>query len=121
MYHWYIKTFRKYINVKNEDIRKKLRKETTKEEKILWGYLRVSGLGFKFRRQQSIGNYVVDFCCPKRKLIIELDGSQHLDNQEYDENRTSFLESLDYKVLRFWNNDIHKNIDGVVMRIKEYL
>ncbi len=68
----------------------------------------------QFRRQHAIGNYVVDFCAPREKLIIELDGSQHLEQEEYDAERTAFLESKGYKVLRFWNNDVEKDIDTVL-------
>ena len=70
--------------------------------------------GVHFRRQYAVGNYVVDFCAPRRKLIIEVDGSQHIERQEYDSERTEFLESLGYQVLRFWNNEIMNNIDAVV-------
>lgn len=67
-----------------------------------------------FRSQHAIGNYIVDFCAPRRKLIIELDGSQHLEQQEYDAERTAFLKSKGYKVLRFWNNDVMNNMDAVL-------
>ena len=67
-----------------------------------------------FRNQHAIGNYIVDFCAPRRKLIIELDGSQQLDQKEYDEERTKYLELRGYKVLRFWNNDVMSNIDDVL-------
>lgn len=68
----------------------------------------------QFRRQHAIGNYIVDFCSPRRKLIIEVDGSQHLELEEYDSERTKFLESKGYRVLRFWNNEILKDIDSVL-------
>lgn len=61
---------------------------------------------------------MVDFCAPRCKLIIELDGSQHLEQEEYDAQRTEFLESRGYKVLRFWNNDVLKNIDDVIREIQ---
>ena len=64
-----------------------------------------------------IGNYIVDFCAPRKKLIIELDGSQHIDQKEYDQERTMYLESRGYRVLRFWNNDVMKNIDEVLKAI----
>lgn len=67
-----------------------------------------------FRKQHAIGNYIVDFCAPRRKLIIELDGSQHLEQQSYDIERTEFLKSKGYQVLRFWNNDVMNNIDSVL-------
>ena len=70
--------------------------------------------GMKFRRQHAIGNYIVDFCAIKQKLIIELDGSQHLEQEEYDHERTAYLESQGYKVIRFWNNDVMNDIHGVL-------
>jgi len=61
--------------------------------------------------------YIPDFCSPKAKLIIEMDGSQHLEQQEYDEERTKYLESQGYKVIRFWNNDVMKDIESVIRAI----
>ena len=81
-----------------------LRKELTPDEKKLWAYLRRDKLnGVSFRRQHAIGNYIVDFVSIKRKLIIELDGSQHLEQAEYDAERSKYFESQGYKVVRFWN------------------
>ena len=94
-----------------------LRKNMTPAEKKLWAYLERSQLGLRFRRQHAIGNFIVDFCCIKKKIIIELDGSQHLDMQEYDEDRTKYLESRGYRVIRFWNNDVMKDIEGVILAI----
>lgn len=73
--------------------------------------------GVRFRRQHAIGNYVVDLCAPRKKLIIELDGSQHLKQQEYDARRTGYLESRGYRVIRFWNNEVIHNIEGVLLAI----
>jgi very-short-patch-repair endonuclease len=95
----------------------KLRKESTLAECKLWVYLRNDELGVSFRRQHAIGQYIADFCSPKAKLIIELDGSQHLEQEEYDSERTKFLESHGYKVLRFWNNDVMNHIDAVIHAI----
>jgi very-short-patch-repair endonuclease len=79
-----------------------LRRQTTPAERKLWLYLRLMREdGVRFRRQHAIGNYVVDFCAPPKKLIIELDGSQHLEQEEYDAERTGYLESQGYHVLRF--------------------
>ncbi|MBV6401323.1 MAG: hypothetical protein CNIPEHKO_01622 [Anaerolineales bacterium] len=94
-----------------------LRKELTPTERKLWAYLRGDKLGVNFRRQHAIGNFIPDFVCIEKKLIIELDGSQHLEQEEYDEERTKYFESLDYKVIRFWNNDVTKNMDGVIRSI----
>ena len=94
---------------------KDLRRNQTEAEAKLWSHLRNHQLkDIGFRRQHAIGNYVVDFCAPRRKLIIELDGSQHLEQEEYDTERTAFLESQGYKVIRFWNNQVMKDIQGVI-------
>ena len=76
-----------------------------------------------FKRQHPIGNYIVDFVCLEKKLIIEIDGGQHneVDNIEYDRARTDFLETKGYHVIRFWNSDIDKNIEGVFLEIDKYL
>jgi very-short-patch-repair endonuclease len=73
--------------------------------------------GVQFRRQHTIGKYIVDFCSPRRKLIIELDGSQHLDQAEYDLERTQYLEAKGYRVLRFWNKDIMNDIETALNTI----
>ena len=81
---------------------KQMRQEMTDAEKGLWQYLRAHRLnGYKFRRQQPIGTYIVDFVCTQPKLIIEADGSQHQTQQDYDENRSAYLNSLGFTVLRF--------------------
>ena len=93
-----------------------LRKNSTKQELILWKLLRNDGMkNLKFKRQYPIGNYIVDFICKEKWLIIELDGGQHNepDNILYDEERTNYLNSRGYRVLRFWNTDIDKNLKGV--------
>lgn len=92
-----------------------LRKEPTPAERKLWAVIRNDQLGVNFRRQHAIGNYIPDFVCIEKKLIIELDGSQHLEKEEYDNERTKYLESLGYKVIRFWNNDVMNNVDGVIL------
>ncbi len=74
-------------------------------------------LGINFRRQHAVGNYIPDFVCIEKELIIELDWSQHLEQEEYDQERTKYLESLGYKVIRFWNNDVINNIDSVILAI----
>ena len=94
---------------------KQLHRNMTEAEAKLWKHLRANRMGdVHFRNQHAIGNYIVDFCSPRRKLIIELDGSQHLEQQEYDEERTGFLKSKGYTVLRFWNNDVMNNIESVL-------
>jgi very-short-patch-repair endonuclease len=97
---------------------KQLRRNQTEAEAKLWSRLRNHQLkSIGFRRQHAIGNYVVDFCAPRQKLIIELDGSQHLEQEEYDVERTTFLESKGYCVLRFWNDQVIKDIDSVLLKI----
>ena len=94
-----------------------LRKESTPAERKLWSRIRNDQLGVTFRRQHAVGNYIPDFCSPKAKLIIELDGSQHLEQEKYDQERTKYLESLGYKVIRFWNNDVMNKIEEVILAI----
>ncbi len=101
--------------------RKELRNNSTYEEIILWQYLKGGKLGFKFRRQQSIGPYIVDFCCVLERIIIELDGEYHIDNKAYDEVRTEFLEQAGFIVLRFWNNEVRENINRVILIISNKL
>jgi very-short-patch-repair endonuclease len=98
------------------------RQHSTQAEAKLWAYLRAHRLGgVHFRRQHVIGNYIVDFCAPRKMLIIELDGSQHLDNEKHDKERTAFLSSKGYRVLRFWNNEAIENINGVIIIIEQAL
>ena len=100
---------------------KLLRKNQTDAEKQLWQTLRRKSFdGLKFRRQQPIGSYIADFVCFSKKLIIELDGGQHNDEnkKEYDLARTKYLESAGFKVLRIWNDEIFNNIDGVIKQIE---
>jgi very-short-patch-repair endonuclease len=90
-----------------------LRKVPTDAEKKLWSRLRQHQLGCKFRRQHPTGGYIADFACVEHRLIVEADGGQHADNPN-DLVRTQRLEALGWRVLRFWNNDIMSNADGVV-------
>ncbi len=94
-----------------------LRKDPTEAEKALWQKIRDRQLnGFKFKRQYPIGNYVADFICSELFLVLEVDGGQH-NESEKDKVRTAFLESKGYEVVRFWNNDVLENIDGVVQSL----
>jgi very-short-patch-repair endonuclease len=96
---------------------KRLRREMTDAERKLWSVLRGANLEeAKFRRQQPIGPFIADFVCQDRRLIVEADGGQHSESKS-DERRTAFLESKGYRVLRFWNNDILSNLDGVAQMI----
>ncbi|MGH2574956.1 MAG: endonuclease domain-containing protein [Ignavibacteria bacterium] len=102
--------------------RRYLRKNMTKAEVKLWNYLRKKNiLKQRFLRQFSIGNYVVDFYCPKLKLAIEIDGSTHLGNEQikYDRQRQEEVESLGVVLIRFWNDDVYKSLEGVVRLIEE--
>jgi very-short-patch-repair endonuclease len=101
--------------------RKELRNNSTPQEILLWLHLKDSKLGFKFRRQHSLGGYIADFYCPSKKLVIEIDGSQHFINKKYDDIRSSYLQGLDIKVVRFTNNEINTNISGVIDNIIKYL
>ena len=91
-----------------------MRKNMTDEEKKVW-YQILKGHVPKFHRQRVIGNYIVDFFCPKLKLIIEIDGYQHFykENKEYDNKRTDYLESLGFYVLRFENTEVNKDIENI--------
>src|SRR4030042_96789 len=99
-----------------------LRHNSTEAEAILWTYLRSHRLkDIHFRRQHAIGKFIVDFCASRQKLIIELDGSQHLDREEQDSERTSFLASKGYRILRFWNNDVMNDLNAVMIAIEQAL
>ena len=103
---------------------RRLRNNMTEQEKKLWYYLRKRFINnCRFRRQYPIGNYVVDFICREKNLIIELDGGQHNETKAiiYDKERTEYLESRGFKVIRFWNNDIDTNIETVLSKIVKIL
>ena len=94
-----------------------LRKTMTDVERLLWLRLRGEQLGVKFRRQHPLLSFVLDFVCLDLKLIVELDGSQHADAQSYDDYRTKCLNDAGYLVLRFWNNQVIEELEGVVEEI----
>ena len=99
---------------------KELHRNMTPAELKLWARLRAHQLnGIHFRNQHAIGAYVVDFCAPRKKLIIELDGSQHLeqDASQYDAERTRYLELRGYQVIRFWNNQVMNDIEAILVVI----
>ena len=94
---------------------RELRREQAPAEAVHWRELRGRRLtGFKFRRQNVVGEYVVDFYCAECKLVIELDGETHTGKEVADRVRQSFLESRGLKMLRFWNTDVYDNLDGVL-------
>jgi very-short-patch-repair endonuclease len=95
----------------------RFRREATDCEQRLWQLLRNRGLeGFKFRRQATVGPYVVDFLCAQHRLIVEIDGGQH--NEDADRIRTRFLQMEGYAILRFWNHEVIENIEGVIEAIR---
>ena len=94
---------------------KRMRHEPTEAEACLWRRLRAGRLRqYKFKRQQPMASYIVDFVCFEQKLVIEADGSQHLENSIYDEARNQWLQSQGFTVLRFWNDDILRDTDVVL-------
>ena len=94
-------------------------------EQILWYYLRGKNIkGYKFRRQHSVGNFILDFYCPELRLGVEIDGDSHFINnttKNYDQNREEFLKSQNIKVIRFTNTEIRENIEAVVDEISKHL
>lgn len=98
------------------------RKSETDAERKIWQLLRSRSLNdVKFRRQHPVGPYIVDFVCINEKLIIELDGSQHQQQQTYDAQRTAFLEQAGYRVIRFWDNDVLLKTENVMQAIYDAL
>ncbi|HAL50330.1 MAG: hypothetical protein UU40_C0014G0004 [Candidatus Uhrbacteria bacterium GW2011_GWD2_41_121] len=106
-----------------KDRRKYLRGNSSKAEIRLWGYLSKSKTECKFRRQHSIGNYIVDFYCPNKKLVIEVDGDSHFEESQqiYDQERTEYLNALELRVIRFTNDRIFDDIEAVIDQIQEEL
>jgi len=101
---------------------RQLRKNMTLQERKLWDIIKNRQFfGYRFRRQFPLGQYIVDFICREKKIIIEIDGGQHNDiqNQIYDSKRTEYLESLGFNVIRFWNNDVDEDIEGVWLKLKQ--
>ena len=89
---------------------------------MMWYQLRNRRLGgYKFRRQFPIGSYIADFCCYEHRLIVELDGGDHAKSKDYDEVRTAYLESQNYRVIRFWNNEVLKETEAVCQAILNVL
>jgi len=95
---------------------RELRSNQTDVEAKLWRCLRDRQVfGAKFRRQHPIGSYIVDFCCPTLRIIVELDGGQH--GEKVDTRRTAYLEAQGYRVMRFWNNEVIDGLEGVLEAI----
>jgi very-short-patch-repair endonuclease len=99
-----------------------LRGSSTDAERALWKRLRTRQLaGAKFRRQHPIGPYIADFCCIERRLVVELDGGQHAVAARRDARRTRYLAEQGFRVLRYWDGDVLRNVEGVVEEIMEVL
>lgn len=113
---------RKYIfNVPNlKPKRQSLRNNATNAERLLWSKLKNSQLGVKFRRQFSVGGYILDFYCPSKRLALELDGEIHKRFLQYDQYRSRYLDALGIKTIRFWNPEIEKDIDKCLEKIKGF-
>ena len=110
-----------YYNHNNLNNAKTMRSNMTNAEAKMWYYLRAKRFfALKFKRQVLIGNYIADFVCETKKIIIEIDGGQHNENDNIvqDKQRSFYLENNGYKVLRFWNNDVLNNIEGVLEVIR---
>ncbi len=108
-----------YNDPKFKSRRQELRKNQTDAEKFLWKNLRNKNLGYKFTRQFSFGPYILDFYCAEKRLAVELDGLQHLEDKEYDKQRDEYLLLNDIKVLRFWNSEVNANIESVLNKIRK--
>ena len=99
-----------------------LRKNSTEVERFLWSYLRRSQLeGFKFRRQQPLGKYIVDFVNFRKKIVIEVDGGQHAIKRVKDRERDKWLRKEGFEILRFWDNEVLENIEGVLKVVRDKL
>jgi leucyl-tRNA synthetase len=111
---------RTYTLTELKDRRRELRKRSTPQEDLLWEELRNRKLGPKFRRQHSVGRYILDFYCKEKRLLIEIDGGVHRTNEarEYDAVRDKYFRELDFKILRFANDEVEQNIKKVLEKIK---
>jgi very-short-patch-repair endonuclease len=109
----------------NNELKKQsrqLRKTQTDAERLLWFKLRGKQIaGYKFYRQFAIDMYILDFYCPAKKIAIEIDGSQHMNNIKYDQQRTSHLEKYGIRIIRFWDNEVFKEADQVLDRIYQII
>ncbi|MHB8384729.1 MAG: endonuclease domain-containing protein [Candidatus Binataceae bacterium] len=97
---------------------RKLRRNMTDAEQAIWKLLRGRRFAdLKFRRQFPIGPYIADFCCVERKLVVELDGGQHVNQQVYDDEREEFIEAQGFRVVRFWNDVVLRETDSIIAQI----
>jgi very-short-patch-repair endonuclease len=110
------------VDLLTTDRARTLRSNMTDVERLLWQSLRGKQInGHRFRRQHPIGKYIADFACVEQRLVVELDGGQHQEQLEYDQQRSEFLRLQGWRVLRFWNNQVLENIEGVLFVIAEHL
>ena len=110
------------LHMPNTPRARHLRRDSTLAERSLWRHVRHRALdGHKFRRQAPVGPYFVDFVCLEQRLIVELDGGQHDERSDDDRRRTEWLESEGYRVLRFWNADVLRNMEGVLDSLRAEL
>jgi very-short-patch-repair endonuclease len=109
-------------NLESLDRARALQNTSTDFERALWVQLRDRRLrGFKFKRQVTLGPYIVDYLCHEARLIIELDGAQHFEQAAYDMQRTGYLERCGFQVLRYWNSDLSNNLEGVLYEVDRCL
>lgn len=105
-----------------KELARQLRKNMTDAERCLWQHIRNRQLlGYKFRRQHELGTYIVDFVCLERKIILEVDGGQHIDRVVYDQKRTDWLTNQGFWVFRFWNNEVLEDTKLVLEMICKYI
>jgi very-short-patch-repair endonuclease len=100
---------------------KELRRQQTEAERRVWNAVRAHRMEQKYRRQYPVGPFFIDIACVRCRLAIELDGGQHADNADYDRRRSAYLAQCGWRVLRFWNNDVFENMEGVLMQIRSAL
>jgi very-short-patch-repair endonuclease len=101
---------------------KRLRRDMTDVERILWARLRRKQLdGYRFRRQAPIGPYIADFACLDEMLIVEVDGGQHSEPNDHEMRRNAYLKRRKFRVLRFWNHEVLENLDGVLQAVRSHL
>ena len=95
-----------------------LRKRLTEAERLLWRHMQNRELGgWKFKRQYPVGSFIVDFICLEKNLVIEVDGGQHAENEDQDAGRSAYLNKMGYQVIRFWNNQVLQETEGVLEAI----
>ena len=112
----------KQNNKIHRDLARNLRKNMTAPEQQLWNALRKRQLdGYRFRRQVPLGRYIADFVCPEARLVVELDGNHHHDQQGYDRERDHWMQQQNFQVLRFWNHEVLNHQEIVIQQIRQIL